>query len=196
MNDNLITEKSNIIGYFSTSQQVIFGKNKSGKIIYLVKPFDTRLPNILIPYGGKLKGKLIITFKISNDSLKNIQMNDIKIKYVYGEIINIIGQMDESNLLLTLQYIYKINRKNITLNILNNNYEKDIVRSLINKKIFSIDPIGCVDIDDAISFESFDTYNLVTIYIAQPICLLSEEFLIERMKTAFSTLYNNYNIFF
>ena len=199
MNDNIVFENykittqkellnSILIGYFSTSQQVTFGKNKSGKTIYLIKPFNDSLPNILVAYGGKLKGKLIITFKITNNLLINEISNDILLR---GEILNIIGLMDDSNLLITLQYIYKINRKNI-FNVYNNNYEKNIIRPLINKTIFSIDPIGCIDVDDAISFEEYDKYYLVTIYIAQPICFLSEEILVQRAKTAFSTLYNNY----
>jgi hypothetical protein len=204
MDDNIVFENYKLttkkkllnailIGYFSTSQQVTFGKNKSGKTIYLIKPFNDSLPNILVAYGGKLKGKLIITFKITNNLLINENSNDKTNNIIlHGEILNIIGFMDDSNLLITLQYIYEINRKNI-INVYNNNYEKNIIRPLINKTIFSIDPIGCIDIDDAISFEKYDEYYLVTIYIAQPICFLSEEILVQRSKTAFSTLYNNFN---
>ena len=53
---------------------------------------------------------------------------------------------------------------------------------MIQKTIFSIDPENCTDIDDAIYFEFFDTYYIVTIYIAQPICFLTENELIESLQ--------------
>ena len=139
-----------------------------------------------------------------------------------GEILDVIGLMNESNLLKTLQYIYDIYRpkfaklirdtnsleaynfskKICPTSLLNNKILKDfyyspnenqISRKLIQKTIFSIDPKNCTDIDDAISFEIFNTYYIVTVYIAQPICFLTENELIERAKIAFATLYNNFN---
>jgi hypothetical protein len=164
-----------LIGYFSTSQQITFGKTKSGKTIYNVKLFNN-INSYLVPYGGKLKGKIIIVFKTNQTN---------------GDIVDVIGLMDDLNLLITLKYIYSINRKNISMSYFNN-YEVNIIRPIIDKNIFSIDPIGCQDIDDAISFEDLESYYLVCIFIAQPICWLSEDKLIERSKVAFSTLYNNY----
>ena len=75
--------------------------------------------------------------------------------------------MNDSNLLKTLQYFYDIYRStfNRFLDFTKNSYENQIIRKLINKPIFSIDPKNCIDIDDAISFEIFDTHYLVTIYI-------------------------------
>jgi exoribonuclease R len=172
----------NYVGYFSTSDKVIFGKNKAGKIIYQIKPFAINLPKILVPYGGKLKGKIIILFKI----------NKIFDNYLCGETINIIGLMNESTLLITLQHIYYIYRKNILNYSTNlNSYENNISRKKINKFIFSIDPPNSFDVDDAISYEFNDVFHIISIYIAQPICFLTEDLLVNRAKYAFSTLYSN-----
>ena len=51
--------------------------------------------------------------------------------------------------------------------------------------IFSIDPKGCIDIDDALSFSN----NKIGVHIAQPICWLLKEDILERSMKAFSTLY-------
>jgi hypothetical protein len=178
-----------LIGYISTSDKVIYGKNKSGKIIYSIKLLnkDYNMNNILITYGGTLKGKIIILFKI-NKIINNIY---------YGTTINIIGLMNNTNLLITLKYIYNVFRKNISINNTSinntsiNNYENNINRPIIDKLIFSIDPKNCLDIDDAISYEIFNDYYLISIYIAQPIYFLTEDLLIHTAKTSFSTLYNN-----
>jgi exoribonuclease R len=167
-----------LVGFLSTSQQVTFGKTKTGGIIYKIKCFNHYPSTFLISYNGKLKGKIIFTFKIINEE-----------KHI-GEIINVIGLMEESNLLLTLQYIYNIFRKNIIKIKLENNLELLVKRPYIDKYIFSIDPLNSMDIDDALSFEEYDDYNIVSVYIAQPICFLSEDKMIETCKVAFSTLYN------
>ena len=166
-----------IVGYFSTSQQVTYGKNKAGNIIYLVNSLNSDNKKYLVSYGGKLKGKIIIIFnKINNNDLPK------------GQIIDIIGLMNDSNLLITLQYIYNINRKNLSISNLSNNF---LLKNIINKYIFSIDPPNCNDIDDALSFEENEEYYIVGVYIAQPICWLSEELLMNRLKNSFSTLYND-----
>ena len=171
-----------IIGYFSTSQQITYGKTKNNKIIYLVKPFDNTLPPYLVPYGGKLKGKLIIVFDIN------------------GSIMRVIGLMNESNIIITLQYNYNIYRKKLNIDPLQLNIlEEQIIRKEIyDRIIFSIDPLECKDVDDALSFYFENNIYIVSIYIAQPIIWLSENIMMNRLHTAFSTLYHktsNDNIF-
>ena len=163
-----------IIGYFSTSQQITYGKTKNNKIIYLVKPFDNTLQSYLVPYGGKLKGKLIIVFDIN------------------GSIIRVIGLMNESNITITLQYNYNIYRKKLNIDPLHLNIlEEQIIRKEIyDRIIFSIDPLECKDVDDALSFYFKNNIYIVSIYIAQPIIWLSEDIMMNRLHTAFSTLYH------
>ena len=168
-----------IVGYFSTSQQVKFGKTSSGATIYQVTPFNPSLPYFLVSYAGKQTGKLIITFRFKEWS-KGLPR---------GEIMQVIGLMDSTNLIPTLQYIYHVQRKECKIKARINILESEIKRVDINECVFSIDPVGCKDIDDAISWtELADTYN-IKVHIAQPIYWLSETDLVERAKFAFSTLY-------
>ena len=60
-----IKNNKSYIGYISTSDQIIFGKNKKGKIIYQIKLFIHNNIKILISYNSKLKGKIILLFKIT-----------------------------------------------------------------------------------------------------------------------------------
>ncbi len=171
-----------LVGYFSTSQQVKFGKTKSGNTIYQVTTFDPSLPYFLVPYGGKLTGKIIVVFKFKDwaSSLPS------------GEIVNVIGLYDDSNLITTLQYINSVYRKNIFKspqpNL--NPVEVDIKRQIVTSTVFSIDPPDCMDVDDAMSVDETSDTWIVGIYIAQPICWLSESELVNRAKDSFSTLYN------
>lgn len=170
-----------LIGYFSTSQQVKFGKSASGATIYQVTPFNSALPYFLISYAGKLTGKLIITFRFK-DWTKGLPR---------GEIVQVIGLMDFTNLITTLQYSCGVYRKECKIKPTKNINESSLYRTEITECIFSIDPIGCTDIDDAMSWtESNDNYN-IKIHIAQPIYWLTELELVERAKSAFSTLYQD-----
>ena len=178
-----------IVGYFSTSQQVKFGKTKSGNTIYQVTTFDPNLPYFLISYGGKLSGKIIITFKFK----------DWDNTLPKGEIVNVIGLYNESNLVTTLQHINGVYRKNIfkspeyKLNEYEScdyGYESNTKRKLINTTIFSIDPVDCTDVDDALSIDESDDSWIIGVYIAQPICWLTESELMTRSLDSFSTLYS------
>lgn len=165
-----------LVGYFSTSQTTRFGKTKSKKIIYSVKPFQKNIPNFLISYGGKLKGKLIIKFKFTN--WEN--------KLPSGTIIDVIGHMNEANLERTLAYYHHLDFKKNNLKLFVNPLEENIRRKDLTKlETFSIDPKGSQDIDDAISID--DQY--IYIHIAQPISYLNENIIKSTLEKRFSTLY-------
>ena len=168
------------IGYISTSDQVIYGKNKSGHNIYKAFIYNDN-SNCLVSYGGKLKGKILLILNI-NGVYNNLPQ---------GNIIDVIGLMNDENLYITLQYIYNIFRKKLSYKYDINKYEFNLNRIFIDNTIFSIDPINSLDIDDAISYQHYDDYDIVNIYIAQPIYYLTEEILMNRTKIAFSTLYYN-----
>ena len=55
--------------------------------------------------------------------------------------------------------------------------------------MWSDDPEECEDIDDAMSIEVIGNVTIGGIHIAQPICWLSTEDIISKMKYQFSTLY-------
>jgi len=165
-----------LVGYFSTSQTIRFGKTKTKKIIYLVKPFEKYIPNFLVSYGGKLKGKLLIRFKFTHWNKK----------LPTGHIVNVIGYKDETNLKRCIAYNNQLDYKQIKLKPTNNILENKIVRqdlTLLNT--YSIDPYGSKDIDDAFSYDGINIY----IHIAQPIVYLNSEIIKNISKKRFSTLY-------
>ena len=171
-----------IVGLLSTSQQVKYGKTSNGKPIYQVNPLDKNLPNFWLTYGGSLKGKIIIVFKFKQYKEGTLP---------FGEIYNIIGLATDENLTKALMYHYQINRKCLKLTdpILNSNEINIIRKDLTHLNIFSIDPVGCVDIDDALSIEKTDHGYSVGVHIAQPICWLTKDEITKRAEEAFSTLY-------
>ena len=184
---DLMKNMKSIVGILSTSQPVKFGKTKSGKPIYQIKPIKKILPPFWITYGGKLQGRIIISFKFK-------EWNDDS-KSPFGEIIKIIGLVEDSNLSETLLTHYEIDRKPFkSSNILENEYESKIIRrDMKHLDIFSIDPKGCIDIDDALSIQEVDNKIYIGVHIAQPICWLSKQEIIDRSHTAFSTLYMEKN---
>lgn len=183
-NYNLIESKYRneiLLGKFSTSQTQIYGKNKKGKTIYLVDSLIPNLPKFKMVYGGKKKGKIIITFKFLN-------WDD---KVPRGEIVEILSS--DINLSSLLIYKNLIKPKKINLKLKPNINEKKIDRKKLNLPFVSIDPKGCCDIDDAIYFEQNDLTNIY-IAIAQPIYWLNQDDIKEKLKTQFSTLYGDDNI--
>lgn len=173
------TRSNVLVGYFSTAQQVKFGKSSSGATIYQVTPFNPVLPYFLVSYGGKLTGKIIVTFKFK-EWTKGLPR---------GEIVQVIGPYNSENLIPTLQYNYQVYRKECKIKPCVNPFELSLHRTNIVECVFSIDPPGCIDIDDAMSWiESESEYN-IKIHIAQPTYWLTESDLIARAKCAFSTLY-------
>lgn len=175
-----------IVGLLSTSQQVKYGKTSNGKPIYQVKPLDNKLPNFWLTYGGSLKGKIIVVFKFKQYKEGTLP---------FGEIYNIIGLATDENLAKALMFHYQINRKTLkSLELKNNPKEETIKRKdLKNLFTFSIDPKGCIDIDDALSIEITETGYSIGVHIAQPIYFLSKEDIKKRTEEAFSTLYFDSN---
>jgi exoribonuclease R len=180
----IIKSMNIIVGVLSTAQPVKFGKTNSGKPIYQIKPFKKILPPFWITYAGKLKGRIIIAFKFRD------WKDDSKLPF--GEIVEIIGIQDDSILTKTLMQHYEIDRKNFKKVIQLNSNETQIIRKdLKHLDVFSIDPLGCIDIDDALSLEKNNDKIYIGVHIAQPICWLTKEDILERSKKAFSTLYLN-----
>lgn len=177
----LLINQKNIIGILSTSQPVKLGKTKGGKNIYQIKPIKKIFPPFWITYGGKLTGKLIINFKFKEWSHDD--------KLPFGEIIEVIGILNDSLLTKTLILHHQIDRKKFKNNLKVNENESNIIRkNLSHLEIFSIDPPGCIDIDDALSIHE-ENDLIIGVHIAQPICWLEKDEIIERANIAISTIY-------
>lgn len=196
-----------LVGYFSTSDKTRYGKSNSGKSIYLVKPF-MKLPSFLIPYGGILKGEIVIRFKFTNWNKKlpsgeivdvignknNISKNQLNLKDSIDLSKNQLNSIEKNNFSMlekTLLFNYNIYPKNIKIKPEINPLEKSIIRKDLThlKSMFSVDDIGCQDRDDAISIMKTDEYIIIGVHIAQPIYWLDEKIIKKTCETKFSTLY-------
>ena len=151
-----IKERSNknIVGILMLDSKIKYGLIKD-KSLYLFKPTNKKYPNFYIPYKKSpiqlYKIYCIIKFKEWN----------ITSKLPLGIIEEIIGNVGNKE----FEYEHLRNYYNLKNNTwrMNNNFVKDI-NDDENYKVFSIDPIGSKDIDDAFHF----TYNEIGIHIASP----------------------------
>jgi exoribonuclease R len=159
------------------------GRSSNGKLLYKCVPDDKRLPAFLVPYEMKNIGfnknysNMYVTINYSN-------WNE---KHPCGTMSQVIGTVD----LLDNFYEYQLYCKSLNASI--QKFTKDTVQKLkysqphndfIDKmcstyptildrtdqtiwKIFSIDPVGSVDFDDAFSIKSLDNGNFqLSIYIS------------------------------
>lgn len=174
----------NLIGYFSTSQQVKYGKTSKGGFLYKVKCLDRKYPDFIVSYNGKTKGKLLIKFKYKNwDNILPV-----------GEIIELLGNYDDTNIFtkaLLIRYNLDFKLDDFCKKIKENEYEKLIIRvDETNLNTFSIDPEGSIDIDDAISI----TENYIYIHIAQPCIYMDIDDFRKVLNKRFSTIYGYTNL--
>jgi exoribonuclease R len=142
-----------IVGILYIDSKIKYG-NINDKSLYLFKPTNKSYPNFYIPY------------KIKNNRNKifcTIQFKEWKItdKLPIGTLINIIGNIsDKDSEIEHMRIYYGIN--NNTWKIDNNKKNDDIkiIDTLQEKtedyEVFSIDPIGSKDIDDAFHFKNIN----------------------------------------
>jgi exoribonuclease R len=181
----------NLIGYFSTSQQVKYGKTNKGGFLYRVKCLDRKYPDFIVSYNGKTKGKLLIKFKFKN--WDNILPE--------GEIIELLGDYDDINIFtkaLLIRYNLNFKLDDFCKKVKENDYEKLITR--VNEtefNTFSIDPEGSIDIDDAISINNKNDYNsdiYIYVHIAQPCIYMNIDDFKSIISKRFSTIYGYNNV--
>ena len=156
--------------------------NDIGKLLYKCIPNDPTLPCFLIPYEDKIfqfakkKTNKYIAFKI---------MSWLD-KHPIGQLTNSFGEVTEPE----NYYQYQLCCKNLQKSLVSFNSfiqlklkflaNTEITAKFLDKvedrrtaHIFSIDPIGCKDVDDAIGFKIIDTHNsIISIYIANVALIL------------------------
>ncbi len=166
-----------------------YGRTENGKrLLYRCIPDNIRLPVFLVPFDLKLgfskdlKNKYIM-FKFDKWSGKHPN----------GIVIETIG--DVSN--IEHYYEYQIHRQflndsisdftNKTRKLFSNNNESDVISTIINNSaykisnrlddpVITIDPPGCVDIDDGLSCYTNEQTGIATvsIYIANVSTLMND----------------------
>ena len=176
------------------------GRTENGKrLLYKCIPNNRELPIFLVPYDLKLgfskdiKNKYIVfAFDHWNDERPR------------GTIVETLGDVNH----LPAYYEYKLYCKNIHDSIssfnrntrsLSSNTANCLDHILVNPAfspevrsgtyIFSIDPAGCTDIDDAISIQECDGIYKVSVYIANVFVWMETFDLWDQIDSRISTIY-------
>lgn len=200
-------EKRNIPGVLVLTGKTYgtTGKGKSARKYYKCVPYDIRLPCILIPYDDNRK-----TF--SKHTVNIFVLFTIKCwenKHPEGVLSNVIGRVDISenfyeyelyckNLFISMRSFNKA-AKNKTNNLNMGEHISLLLKGgkCSNRKdrhIFSIDPEGTVDIDDAMGITTTkdvlgEEVVIISIYIANVPQILSILNLWSEMTGRVSTIY-------
>lgn len=169
---NCLTDNSNLYltGVLKIKSKHNFGRNKKGVPIYLFYSNNGRYPPFYVASNYQSKNKE------QHNIYVQIKFKDwlVTSKYPTGTCEQVIGpigdlQSEYQNLLYNHYLIYKSNKKlqievdeqDISNYDLASNREDDT-----QDYIFSIDPPGCQDIDDAIGIRKTESEYLLSVHIA------------------------------
>jgi exoribonuclease R len=180
-----------------------YGKTHNGKkFYYKCVPDDYRLPSFILPYDMKMgfskkfKNKYVI-----------FKFNEWKGKHPIGTMLNVLGDVDD----LIVFYEYQLYRRNLNDSntsfsthvhklFKNDNY-KECIETILNNQnyniqdrthtnVFSIDPKGSKDLDDAFSIIPLGGGLFkMSIYIANVYFWMEEFGLWESFHNRVSTIY-------
>lgn len=176
-----------------------FGRNGK-KINYQFIPFNKLLPIFIIPYCEKKEFS-----KLKINKYASCKFIHWKEKHPIGQLVDIIGNINSHTAFCEYQInSYGLNNSlknfsNISKKLLNE-YEnnEDLIKTIIksyslqnriSNDIISIDPKGCTDIDDAIGYQSYDHYNIISIYISNVPLIIDILNLWDFLKNKVSSIY-------
>jgi exoribonuclease R len=169
--------KKEIPGILVLSTNKSYGRNAKGKLLYKCIPNDTHLPSFLVPYEVKQLG----FSKVAVNLFVTFTFQEWFQKHPTGTIKQTIGLITEMNAFYEYQmYCKEVNYslKKMNQHILPLIKHGSIVSELCAKfpqlenrththRVFSIDPEGSLDFDDAFSIHTEEDGNVqISIYIA------------------------------
>jgi len=157
-----------IVGLLELYSKYKFKPNKRGVDRYKFLPLEKFYPHFLVASTTKRKysKNILVTIKFSTweDTLP------------FGEIVTILGEVDDNNALYDgILHKYELTKKypKLDKNLINDfdeNYQVDGYSDITSDDVISIDPIGCRDIDDAFSYIELDDNKVqLDIHIADVI---------------------------
>lgn len=175
----------NIPGILILENNRTYGRTLNRKrLYYKCRPHDTKLPHFLVPFdmpmgfNKNFKNKYVTFFFDKwNDKhpcgTLSQNLGDVYHFPSYCEYILYCKQLHESitaSIAQTKAFLRETSTQEYQLKILNNPKLYGVFENREQDYIFSIDPEGCVDRDDALSIVStpYDTYNIhkISVYIA------------------------------
>ena len=147
-----------IAGILYLNKNTKYGFNSKHMPYYVFRPLNKKYPKFLVASSLKNQSKqyIVITFnKWPIDS-----------KYPYGQCEQIIGSINDCKNIYEI-LLYKHNLIYPKFKIFKSLIQEHQSRIIKNTQynVFTIDPDGCKDIDDAISFNMYDTYIEIGIHI-------------------------------
>ena len=211
VNDNVITivhssvrTVDNIPAVLILADNKTYGRHpNNNKLLYKCIPDDTRMPPFLVPYELKHVGfsKVFVNLYVT------IQFKEWNTKHPQGTLTQVIGQVD----VLDCFYEYQLYCKSLNASI--QRLHKDTAKAVKEKDatndafientaffagierrvdwpVFTIDPKGSLDFDDAFSIKRLDNGNiLLSIYIANVTIWLDALNLWQSFSKRISTIY-------
>jgi exoribonuclease R len=192
-----------LAGTLILEQNKTFGRTPNGKrSYYKCVPDDTRLPIFLIPYDMKMG----FSKKFTNKYVV-FKFDNWTHKHPIGMLINVLG--DVNNLMVF--YEYQLYRRNLshsiseftkqTKKIFKDDNYKDYIDTILKNpdfniekrldaNVFSIDPKGSKDLDDAFSIKNIGNGNYkISVYIANVYFWMESFGLWESLTNRVSTIY-------
>ena len=181
---------NDIIGILYLDSKVKYGLI-NGKVLYLFKPTNKKYPDFYVAYNNKNKNnKIYVIIKFKEWNTNN--------KLPIGILLETLGNIGNKEVEYEhLRYYYEI--KNNIWKVSNDKKNNDIkLLNEINEKedyeVFSIDPLGSKDIDDAFHFKELysethvkeNTYE-IGIHIASPFIFFSDymDTILDRVSTVY-----------
>lgn len=164
-------KKTKIVGILNINRKLIYGFNSKKNPYYLFKPLNKCFPNFYVAVNDKnLKnknGKYYIVVKFNEWSKKIPSATIFKYIGPVGdkkcEIEKLLYFYDIDTRLYKLKQ--KINQSSSIYDVFDSNDLKNI-KDMKHLNVFSIDPLGSRDIDDALSIQYKDDLKIIGIHIA------------------------------
>ena len=173
------------------------------KLTYRCIPDDKSLPHFLVPYQSKSKG--IEKNKINKYVLIQFKEWSAQDKHPLGTLTNTLGDLDNYDAYTEYQLYSKglvISLKEFiseTLFLKNTKEQDSLIDSICEHypsienrthlNIFSIDPEGCTDIDDAMGIVEHKDSTTISVYIANVPLILDHFNLWQYLTDKCSTIY-------
>ena len=172
------TRSSNLIPGILQINKQTYGRHKK-KLLYKCYPNDPSLPIFLIPYQNKTS-----TFEKSNNNrFVLFRYENWDSKHPLGKITQNFGLVDDfkayckyqlfrreintdNSIQLSKALIHNLGCRPIQNVAIELSRKFGMQNRMHYSDIFSIDPIGCTDIDDAIGLRSTSRGHIISIYIA------------------------------
>ncbi len=144
------------VGILQLDSMTKYGSNKSGIPYYLCKPVRPDGEYFYVASAKKERKKMYVRIRFQ-ESRKDK-------KFPIGQIVDYIGNVGEEEVEYEmLRYMHEVDFPSYKMKKKIEEEEGEV-----DFEVFSIDPFGSKDIDDAFSFQETETHYQIGVHIANP----------------------------